>query len=426
MKTYAFPAFDELKPSAELPDPFIKQNGTRIRVVEEWAEQRDYLKAMLAHYMYGNMPPSPDDAVGEVLFRRFCYQDKAIAETVKVSFGQGLAFVAEIIRPNTEEKVPVITWNQFTESHGCPAEEEIVVRRGYAVAEFDKEQLAKDSCEGVVGPLAQAYPEYNWGAIAMWAWMQSRLIDYLATTDYADMEKIVATGHSRGGKVALCCSIYDERVAICAPNNSGCGGVGCYRFLGGRLGEGTAVCETAGSICDAFPFWWTDEFGRYGKRNRTWTRSNCQDMGDIMETMQEIELGELGNEELLPFDLHFARALIAPRAIISTEALGDTWANTFGTQIVWRAAQEVFDFLNVPRNNAIHFRDGVHQFQAMDWHAIIDFADEVFYGKKSVNNIVFTPDMPDPQNIVSLVMSRMDWRNEKLKYSWRNPREKVK
>ena len=46
------------------------------------------------------------------------------------------------------------------------------------------------------------------------------------TTDWADTDKIIATGHSRGGKVALCAAIYDERIALGAPNGSGCGGAG--------------------------------------------------------------------------------------------------------------------------------------------------------------------------------------------------------
>lgn len=86
--------------------------------------------------------------------------------------------------------------------------------------------------------------------------------------------------------------------------------------------------------------------------------------------------------------MHFAKALIAPRALITTDGLGDVWANTFGTQVTWRAAQEVFDFLGVPEKNALHFREGKHEFQAADWIAIVDFCDEMFFGKTSANNIV--------------------------------------
>lgn len=426
MKEYRFPAFEELPSIPELPDPFLKPDGTRVKTPEEWPEQREYLKAMLAHYLYGEMPPAPENTSGEVLFSRKCYHGRAIAETVRITFGPGLSFNADILRPACEGRVPVITWNQFKDCSGCPEEEEIVVRRGYAVAEFEKEQLAEDSAKGVAGPLASAYPGYSWGVIAMWAWMQSRLIDYLATTDYADMSKIVATGHSRGGKVALCAGIYDDRIALCAPNGSGCGGAGCFRFLGGRLGEGTAVCETAGSICDAFPFWWADEFAKFGLRSQKWTRSTCGDMGDVLEAMRGMMsvAGKTAHEDKLPFDLHFAKALIAPRALISTDGLSDTWANTFGTQVTWRAAQEVFDFLGVPQNNALHMRDGAHKFQSLDWLAIVDFADSVFFGKEIQNNTVrFVETKEAVPEQLKCALQKMDWRNDKLHYSWSKPQK---
>ena len=424
MTKYNFPAFEDLPSIPELPDPFIKPDGTRVATREEWPEQREYLKAMLAHYLYGEMPPAPGNTTGKVLFSRMCYHGQAIAETVQITFGEGLSFNADILRPAKEGKVPVITWNQFKDRHGCPEEEEVVVRRGYAVAEFEKEQLAEDNANGITGPLASAYPGYSWGTIAMWAWMQSRLIDYLATTDYADMDKIVATGHSRGGKVALCAGIYDDRIALCAPNGSGCGGAGCFRFLGGRLGEGTAMCETAGSVCDAFPFWWVDEFGKFGLRSQTWTRSTCANMGNPLEAMRGMMsvAGKTAHEDKLPFDLHFAKALIAPRALITTDGLADAWANTFGTQVTWRAAQEVFDFLGVPQNNALHMRDGAHKFQGIDWIAIVDFADSVFFGKDIQNNTIRFVETDDsaPEQLKE-ALKKMDWRNDKLHYSWRKP-----
>ena len=68
MKEYRFPAFEELPSIPELPDPFLKPDGTRVKTREEWPEQREYLKAMLAHYLYGEMPPAPENTSGEVLF----------------------------------------------------------------------------------------------------------------------------------------------------------------------------------------------------------------------------------------------------------------------------------------------------------------------------------------------------------------------
>ena len=126
-------------------------------------------------------------------------------------------------------------------------------------------------------------------------------------------------------------------------------------------------------------------------------------------------IGRTLHEDRMPFDLHFARLLIAPRAVISTDALQDTWANPYGTTVTWRAAQEVFDFLGMPKHNAMHMRDGLHDFQPLDWRIIADFADTHFEGKEPNPNIVYAPDPPTDGRV------DMDWRNERLHYSWRNP-----
>ncbi len=354
-------------PVHEWPDPFRKADGSRVRTPEEWSAQREYLKDMLRHCMYGHMPPAPANTKGELLYSRSIYQGRAVAETIRITFGPDdlsehqVAMIVHMTRPSGEGKVPVITWNQFKGSYGCPEEEYLVCEQGYAIVEFDKEQLAPDSAKAADGPLAHAYPDYDWGAIAMWSWGHSRVIDYLATTSYADMDKIVATGHSRGGKVAICAAIYDERIALCGANGSGCGGAGCFRYLGGRLGEGTGRCETVSHITKSFPYWWNKKFCEYGKKE---------------------------NADCIPFDLHFLKALIAPRALITTDGLGDTWANPYGTQITWMAADEVYHFLGAGGRNALHIREGGHEYMGSDWLVLADFCDMIFFGKEKKSNLV--------------------------------------
>ena len=326
-----FPSDEKLIPVHELPDPFCRPDGSRIAGAEEWPEQREYLKAMLSHYMYGQIPPAPEQVRGEIVSSKRLYEGRAIEDTVRLTFcpGEGkeqLAMHVRVTRPAITGKVPVITWNQGEGGSPCPIEEQLVCDREYAIAEFNREELAPDSRKLFKGPLAAAYPEYDWGAIAMWGWCHSRVIDYLEQTDYADPEKMVATGHSRGGKAALCAAIYDERIALCAANGSGCGGAGCFRYLGSSRGEGTGLCETAKGIAKMFPYWWNPRFRKI---------KNC---------------------ECFPFDLPFVRALIAPRAVITTDGLGDTWSNPYGTRLTHQAAGEVFRFLGVEEKNALHMR----------------------------------------------------------------------
>ena len=188
-----------------------------------------------------------------------------------------------------------------------PAIVEAVVKRGYALAEFDRGEVARDSAErnGVYA----AYPSYNGGRLSAWAWAYHRVIDYLVKQPYVDAKRIIVSGHSRGGKTVLLAGATDERIAVTAPNNSGCGGAGCYRFLG-------PTCETLAMIAKNFPFWFQPEFNRF-----------------------------VGHEDRLPIDQHTLKALVAPRALLSTEGLEDLHANPRGTQQTFLAAREVYDFL---------------------------------------------------------------------------------
>ena len=140
MNKYDFSSKSELKAIHELPDPFLKPEGTRVQTREEWPEQREYLKAMLTHYLYGTMPPPPGNTRGKVTFSRKVYNGRAIAETVHITCGpeDAIQFDCELIRPAKEGKVPVITWNQFKDRHGSPDEEDAVLNHGYAIIEFEK------------------------------------------------------------------------------------------------------------------------------------------------------------------------------------------------------------------------------------------------------------------------------------------------
>lgn len=196
--------------------------------------------------------------------------------------------------------------------------------------------------------------------------------------------------------------------------------------MGSRLGEGTGICETAGSMEDAFPFWWCDNFGEFGLRGADYTRSNAPlltDPKDFMKVMAPERLGKTGDEDYLPFDLHFLRAAIAPRAIISTDGLADTWANTFGTQITWRAADEVYRFLDAAGKNVMIMRDGPHEYQKSDWEAVISFCDQIFYGKAPNKNIQ-RRDPAVQDNPMAAVIPGMDWREQRLHFSWQAPEKR--
>ena len=63
MSSFEFKPVQQLKRQHGLQDPFLKPDKTRVASKNEWEKQRQYIKSMLAHYQYGEMPHSPDDAV---------------------------------------------------------------------------------------------------------------------------------------------------------------------------------------------------------------------------------------------------------------------------------------------------------------------------------------------------------------------------
>ena len=64
------PAVDELPAMAQLPDPFLLKDGSRVKTPQEWATRREELKELLATYEYGHLPPASAVSAQVVSSRR--------------------------------------------------------------------------------------------------------------------------------------------------------------------------------------------------------------------------------------------------------------------------------------------------------------------------------------------------------------------
>ncbi|MBN1764879.1 MAG: acetylxylan esterase [Sedimentisphaerales bacterium] len=357
------PGVDKLAVIEELPDPFLMNNGRRVHTPGEWEKRRAEMKAMILYYQYGHMPAAPGNVTAEELSSEPVYDGMALKKHLLLSMGPDHKIKVNVgmIIPQGKGPFPVILKND-SEIFNVPITEEII-KRGYMVVDYMRTDLDPDE-NNVVGSAQAAYPDYDWATLAVWAWGGMRVIDYLMTLDYVDQKRIVFTGHSRGGKTALLAGALDERIALVVPNGSGCGGAGCYRIQQEKS-------ETLKDITDQdrFSYWFHPRLREF-----------------------------VAKETKLPFDQHFLKALVAPRALISTEALADVWANPLGTQQTYLAAQPVFDFLGAGDKNAIHFREGIHDQNEEDWLVLVDFADKIFFYKKvnrRFDRLAF-PDAPRP------------------------------
>lgn len=327
--------------TTELPDPFRFEDGCRVQTVEDWRNRRPELAKAIVEIEYGGLPPEPSGCRAEHLHtynvKRFLgasYSKYRIINKDNPSFH----FRLDLLVPPGKGPFPVVLTGD-----GCYRfiTDELtmeILNRGFILAQFHRTDIVPDtySAERTSG-LYLVYPEATFGALAAWAWGYHRCVDALLSMDKVKADAIAVVGHSRGGKTALLAGATDERIALTAPNGSGSGGAGCFRCQGPES-------ETLADSQRMIPYWYGPKLWDY-----------------------------VGKESLMPFDQHFLKAMVAPRALLSTEGLGDLWSNPSGTLQTHLAAREVYRFLGAEERIGIWYREGEHDHGRADWTAFLEF-----------------------------------------------------
>lgn len=341
-----------------LPELLRFTDGRPVTSPAEWRARRGELLAMLQELAFGHLPPAPARVSAYFLHEYDLSPEEQIAGKIYRITAEpyGLSLLVKVITPHASGPFPVIIdgdegWRYLTNEVQCT-----VARRGYALALFHRVEIAPDNGANARDfGLYTACPEGDFGALAAWAWGYHRVVDFVLGLEHIDSARIAVTGHSRGGKAALLAGATDERIALTAPNNSGCGGSGCLRYPddGG---------ERLANILRAFPYWFSPRLADY-----------------------------IGREQELPFDLHSLKALVAPRALLTTEALGDLWASPRGTWLTHAATREVYRFLEAEDALGIYYREGQHEHSLSDWKTLLDFADARFFGKPALRDFQANP-----------------------------------
>lgn len=209
-----------------------------------------------------------------------------------------------------------------------------------------------DQCvrQGLLCFAPRTGPE-SWGAVGVWAWAASRVIDRLTADERFDAGRIALAGCSRAGKTALWCAAQDERVALVISNVSGCTGAAMAR---GKQGERIA------DITRRFPHWTCPRYAEYAER-----------------------------EEELPVDQHLLLALCAPRPLYVSSASEDDWAHPakefescvrageayrlLGAQGLCSETSPPVDTPLTAGTIAYHLRTGAHGCRLYDWQQYLPF-----------------------------------------------------
>jgi hypothetical protein len=398
-------AFAAIQASAvDLPDPLVRDDGTRVTTAAEWREKRrPELIELFAREMYGRNPGRPEKLSFEVFDRApSALGGKATRIQIAIYPGgkPGPRMDLLVYVPNgVKGPVPAILGLNFWGNHSVhkdpgirlteswvedkaghyadltgikdhrateasrggnarqwPVEE--ILSRGYALATIYREDVAADHEPHFASGVHPLFPELqkgddNFGGIAAWAWALSRGLDALEKEPSVDAKRVAAFGFSRLGKAALWAGASDERFAMVISNESGAGGAKLFRR---GVGEDIARLNTV------FPHWFAKSFRKYN-----------------------------GTDKELPFDQHFVMALIAPRPLYVASAIDDKHADPEGEFAGAKAAEPVYRLLgaeglpseswpavdtSVQGGIGYHVRSGVHDVLPFDWKCYLDFADK--------------------------------------------------
>ncbi len=395
------PGVNELPVRREMPDVMVMEDGTRVRTREQWLQRREELKRILEYYAVGQMPPPPGNVKGREIRSETVLDGRIRYRLVRLTFGpeeklslhigvftptNGGPFPAVILQSGTPPGAPELPRQPWGPNQGRgenvlllvgPAPDgptpnapqrrrrepltaagaagryAAVLDRGYALVMFNPNDCAEDTTlRNLDGSWAfrstrffPAYPGYDWGVLAGWAWGASRVADYLETDPAIDAGKLVITGASRNGKSSMIAAAFDERL-MGAPVVTGGGGVGAYRYAGPRKSETLDIMEKK------YPNWFSPNLHEF------W-----------------------GSREKLPFDQHFFLALAAPRPFLALEGMTDTISLPEAVRQSMLAAQPAYELYDAKDRLGVNYGNHGHAFTDEDWSAMLDFADKHLRGK---------------------------------------------
>jgi hypothetical protein len=379
---------------------------------------------LLEHYMYGHTPPGPFTVTSN------CSTETDLTNQSGTKYGK-LRSCTVYAGPSPNQtwpfsvmvyiplgKGPFATFVSVNAWDKQPTFQPLL-ERNYLVAELNRRTLHPDDHLKNEWPVMswgvqKFYPDFDWGAIAVWAWGASRTVDFLLTNEalvsrllnegiylsypstthtpdlhacrflhilrpnhqspMVDDSKLMAIGHSRAGKTVLWMAVLDERVSAVFPLMSGEGGCGAMRVISPCPHPFTTSCDKptqdVSDMNTNFPYW----FGSEGM-----SVNNRSGYGNFSE-----------HEFRAPWDQHWPMMLVAPRAQIGFNGLANQHENPRGSQATYTATRVIYDWMGVPDRLGIHFHTGPHPVEDEDWPVVADFADFIQFDKKPANASQFT------------------------------------
>ncbi|MBC8139150.1 MAG: acetylxylan esterase, partial [Fibrella sp.] len=284
------PNYDEAIVAAyTLPELLTLRDGTPVADIMTWQQKRrPELLRLFADNIFGRTPVVSESVRFEIVAEGMAFGGLAMRKEIAVCIGEARFHLLLYVPTDAPKPCPVFLGLNFFGNHTVsddPAvaivpqwecdsdlgqyfwrlpksvrgeqssrwQVEMVLKRGYAVATACYGEIQPDAngsgrvaMLAVLGEARRLDAGAACGAIGIWAYGLSRIMDYLETDPAVDARRVALMGHSRLGKAALWAAAQDERFALVISNNSGAGGAALARR---RFGESVA------DLVRNFPHW---------------------------------------------------------------------------------------------------------------------------------------------------------------------------
>ncbi|MEO3742032.1 cellulose binding domain-containing protein [Plantactinospora sp. B5E13] len=314
-----------LPSSSRLPDPFRKFDGSRITSKADWRCRRAETRELAERYVYGDKPAKPATVSGTV---------SSSSITVNVSQnGRSASFSASVQLPSGTGPFPaVIVYGGFG------ADTATIRSAGAAVINYDPFTVGREGTprNNKQGAFYTIYGNNSsTGLLMAWAWGVSRIIDVIQQSGGNVLRTdIGVTGCSRYGKGAFTAGVFDQRVALTMPIESGSAGVPAFRAIAAESGA-----QPLSSAYGEQP-WLGDAFGSY-----------------------------TGNPNGLPVDTHQMVGMVAPRGLFIMENPHVDWLGSRSGSVAALGGAEIYKALGAGENISYwsDVQDGTHCATRNEW-----------------------------------------------------------
>jgi hypothetical protein len=365
-----------------VPELMKSLDGKKISSVQDWEKiRRPEILKTFTEQVFGVRPlavSDPSKVTYKIRHTNEMYGGKVIREVVDATYnGPKGKYVFTFIsmRPKASRPLPVflafflekgnlekLTENPNYKDSRWPVED--IISRGYATVAITKNAIAYDDkvkwCKtGFLESVEslESRKANSWATISIWAWGNSRVMDWIESRpDVFDAKHVGVVGHSRGGKTALWTGATDQRFALAASVQSGCGGAKLNHIH-------LPWSEHIHQITKNFPYWFCRNYLKYRH-----------------------------NEKNMPFDQHMLASLIAPRLLVVCSATNDAWAGPLGEWWTAKLSSPAWELYGkkglvgekMPKVNTLQaegsvayfIRTGKHSITEFEWARFMDVADK--------------------------------------------------